>query len=279
MLEYLDYSFFRLALYGVVLISICAAVIGTYIITRRLVAISGGITHACFGGLGLGYFLGINPILMAGVFAIGSSLGVEWLARRFSLREDSAIAVVWALGMALGVFFVFLTPGYVPELNAFLFGNILTVSSSDLIAFAIYSIVLAAFFAWQYRNIVAVAFDRDFATVIGLPVKLVTYTMTVLVAICIVLTIRLVGIMLLMSMFSLPMITAEVFFRRFGSIMAASAAVAMLTGLGGLFLSTVIDVPCSALIVLLMVGVFILAKLVQFVRRLYYGRTLAASNR
>ncbi len=165
-------------------------------------AISGGITHACFGGLGLGYFLGINPVIMAGVFAIGSSVGVEWLSRRMSLREDSAIAVVWALGMALEILFVFLTPGYVPELNSFLFGNILTVSTADLAAFAIFTAVLIAFFAWQYRNIVAVAFDRDFAAVSGLPVRLVSYTMTVLIAVGIVLTIRLVGIMLLMSMLS-----------------------------------------------------------------------------
>lgn len=279
MLDYLDYIFFRQALYGVALISVCAAVIGTYIITRRLVAISGGITHACFGGLGLGYFLGINPILMAGVFAIGSSVTVEWLARRLSLREDSAIAVVWALGMALGVFFVFLTPGYVPELNAFLFGNILTVSADDLTAFAIYAIVLSLFFCWQYRSIVAIAFDRDFATVIGLPVKFISYAMTVLVAVCIVLTIRLVGIMLLMSMMSLPMITAEVFFRRFGTIMCASAMISLATGIGGLFLSTVIDVPCSALIVLLMVAVFVIAKVAQLTRRLTYRRALPASSR
>ncbi len=260
MLEYFDYTFFRQALAGVFLISICAAMIGTYIISRRLVAISGGITHACFGGLGLGYFLGINPVIMAGVFAIGSSVGVEWLSRRMSLREDSAIAVVWALGMALGVLFVFLTPGYVPELNSFLFGNILTVSTADLAAFAIFTAVLIAFFAWQYRNIVAVAFDRDFAAVSGLPVRLVSYTMTVLIAVGIVLTIRLVGIMLLMSMLSLPMITAEVFYSRFRPVMLASVAVSVAASAGGLLLSTIIDVPCSALIVLLMTALFLLAK-------------------
>ena len=102
MLQFLEYDFFIKALAGVVLISVSAAVIGTYIVSRRLVAISGGITHACFGGLGLGYFLGISPVAMATVFAVGSSAAVEWLSRRFSLREDSAIAVVWALGMALG---------------------------------------------------------------------------------------------------------------------------------------------------------------------------------
>ncbi len=266
MLEYFDYSFFRQALAGVALISICAAIIGTYIISRRMVAISGGITHSCFGGLGLGYFLGISPVLMAAVFAVGSALGVDWLSRRFRVREDSAIAVVWALGMALGVLFVFLTPGYVPELNSFLFGNILTVSVSDLWSFAGFAVILGIFFLWQYRNIVATAFDRDFAAVIGLPVRMITIVMTVLTAVCIVLTIRLVGIMLLMSMLSLPIITAEIFFRRFATVMCASAVISLISSVAGLFLSTVIDVPCSALIVLSMVGVFIGARVISLFR-------------
>ena len=266
MLEYFDYSFFRQALAGVALISICAAIIGTYIISRRMVAISGGITHSCFGGLGLGYFLGVSPVLMAAVFAVGSALGVDWLSRRFRVREDSAIAVVWALGMALGVLFVFLTPGYVPELNSFLFGNILTVSVADLWSFAGFAVVLGIFFTWQYRNIVATAFDRDFAAVIGLPVRMITVVMTVLTAVCIVLTIRLVGIMLLMSMLSLPIISAEIFFRRFTTVMAASAVISLISSVAGLFLSTVIDVPCSALIVLTMVGVFIAARMISLFR-------------
>lgn len=268
MWQYLEYGFFTQAIVAVALLSVCSAVIGTYIISRRLVAISGGITHACFGGLGLGYFLGISPVFMAAVFAIGSSMGVELLAKRFSLREDSAIAVVWALGMALGVLFVFMTPGYVPELNAFLFGNILTVSTADLWAFAAFAAVLGAFFLWKRCTIVAVAFDSDFAAVSGLPARFVSYTMTVLVALCIVLTIRLVGIMLLMSMMSLPMITAEVFCHRFTQIAVVSALLSLVASLGGLFLSTIVDVPCSALIVLIMASFFILAKLAAvFMRR------------
>ena len=265
MFRFLDYSFFCNALVGVVLISICAAVIGTYIITRRMAAISGGVTHACFGGLGLGFYLGINPVISAGVFAIASSIGVEVLSRRMSLREDSAIAVIWALGMALGVLFVFLTPGYVPELNAFLFGNILTISTGDLRAIAIFTIILGAFFIWQYRNIIAVAFDRDFATVAGLPVNFVSYSMTVLVAVCIVLTIRLAGIMMLMSMLSLPIITAEVFWRRYLPVMLGSVAFSLVASVCGLFVSTVVDVPCSAIIVLIMVGMFIAARAVGLI--------------
>ncbi|MCM1033932.1 MAG: metal ABC transporter permease [Odoribacter sp.] len=261
-----QYQFFIYAILGVALLSIGAAMIGTYIITRRLVAISGGITHACFGGLGLGYFLGINPVAMAAVFAVGSSMAVEAMSSRLRLREDSAIAVVWALGMAVGVLFVFLTPGYVPELNSFLFGNILTITTVDLLCFAVFTVLLSAFYIWQHSRIVACSFDRDFARVSGLPVRFITYTMTVFVAVGIVLTIRLVGVMLLMSMLSLPIMTAEIFCRRYFTTMFASMAVSLLTSLGGLFIGAVVDVPCSAIIVLLMASTFMVSKAVDSIK-------------
>ncbi len=272
MVEIFQYAFFRNALIGVLIISVSAAMIGTYIITRRLVAISGGVTHACFGGLGLGYYLGINPIVMAAVFAIASSVGVEWMSTRFRVREDSAIAVIWAVGMALGVLFVFLTPGYVPELNAFLFGNILTISRADIVAFAVYTVVLIAFFMRFYRQIVACAFDKDFCRVIHLPVRLINYAMTVLVAVCIVLTIRLVGVMLLMSMLSLPMMAAEIYWRGFKGMMLASVVISVACCVSGLLLGTVIDVPCSALIVLVMVAVYAIMKAAANVATFKKGR-------
>ena len=261
MLDYLQYSFFVKALVAMALISLCAAPVGTYILTRRLSAIAGGITHACFGGLGLGYWLGISPLATAGLFAVGSSMAVEWGAERFGLRRDSAVSVVWAVGMAAGVFFVFLTPGYVPEPNTFLFGNILTVGDADIVAISIYAAVLALFTAAFYRKIVAVAFDADFAAVTGLPARAISYAMTVFVAVGIVLTIRLVGIMLLMSVLSLPMITAELFCRRYIGVMGASAAISLLAGTAGIMLSTLIEVPCSALIVLTMALIFVAARL------------------
>ena len=155
MSELLGYSFFTNALVGVLIIAVATAMVGTYVMARRLAAITGGVTHACFGGLGVGSYLGVSPIAMAGVFAVGSSLIVEWMASRHKVREDSAIAVVWSVGMALGVLFVFLTPGFVPELNSFLFGNILNISYGDLWLFAIYTLLLGAFFAWKFREIVA----------------------------------------------------------------------------------------------------------------------------
>lgn len=265
-MEIFQYDFFRNAIVGVLLLSVASAVIGTYIVTRRLVSISGGVTHACFGGLGLGYFLGLNPIAMAAVFAVGSSLGVQWMARHHRVREDSAIAVIWALGMALGTLFIFLTPGYVPELNAFLFGNILTINTGDLWAFGIFTAILLLFVGCFFRKIVICAFDADFARVRHLPVTFISTAMTVLVAVCIVLTIRLVGVMLLMSMLALPQMIAEMFCNRFKPMMLLSVVVSLLCCVGGLLLATQIDVPCSALIVLVMTGTYILARLWKVIR-------------
>lgn len=273
--ELLTYSFFTNALIGLAIISVASAMIGTYIVTRRLVSISGGVTHACFGGLGLGYYFGLNPIFTAALFAIASSMGVEFLATRGKVREDSAIAVIWAIGMAIGILFVFMTPGYVPELNAFLFGNVLTIARSDLWTFAIYAVALAIFFALFYRTIAVCAFDRDFATVIHLPVRFVTYSMTVLTAIGIVLTIRLVGVMLLMSMFALPQMIAELFCRRFGKMMAVSAIASLACCIGGLLLSVVIDVPCSAMIVIVMCAAYaVLAICVPAFKRMSCKRSI-----
>lgn len=260
-MDIFSYQFFINALIGIAIISIASAIIGTYIVTRRLVSISGGVTHACFGGLGLGYFLGISPVAMAALFAVGSSLLVETMSMRWRVREDSAIAVVWALGMAIGVIFVFMTPGYVPELTSFLFGNILTISNSDIALFAVYTVALIAFFAIYFRKIVAVAFDRDFATISGLPVKFISTVMTVMIALCIVLTIKLVGIMLLMSMLSLPQMIAENFFSRLKSIMFASVSISLIGSVAGLMLSLAIDVPCSALIVAVFAVMYVISKI------------------
>lgn len=260
-MEIFTYPFFLRALAGVSIISIAVAIIGVYIMSRRMVFLSGGITHACFGGLGFGYWCGISPVLMAAVAAIAGSIGVEWLSHRGRVRSDSAIAVIWATGMALGILFIFMTHGYVPELNSFLFGNVLTITTTDLLYFLLFTAGLVLLFCLFFRVIVAVAFDPDFARVRRLPVKLLSYMMTVVVAVAIVLTIRLVGIMLLMSLLSLPQMIAETRCHRFSTLMLMSAVVAIIGGIGGLIISYFIGVPASATIVMLLVLMYIPASL------------------
>lgn len=258
--ELLQYPFFCNALAGVALISIACAVIGVYIVTRRMVFIAGGITHTCFGGLGLGYFMGWSPIATAAAFAIAGSIGVDAMSRR-KVRQDSAIAVVWALGMALGILFVFLTPGYVPELNSFLFGNVLNITRTDLWAFAIFAALAVGIYTLLGKTIVAVSFDEDFARTRHLPVSLINTLMMVMVSIGIVLTIKMIGVMLLMSLVSLPQLTAERLTRSYRSMMLISGVVSLLGCIGGLWLSVLIDVPASAVIVIFLTLLYALTFL------------------
>lgn len=248
---------------AMVLVAIAAGIIGSYIVVRRMVFAAGGITHASFGGLGLACFMGWNPVLTAAVTAAAAAVGIEWLAEGRRVRDDSAIGVVWAVGMALGTLFIFLTPGYVPELTAFLFGDVLAVSSLDLLIYTIYLAILVVVMSVGYRLIVASAFDAAFAATRGVPASLVNGVMTVLVALGIVLTIRLVGIVLLMSMFTLPTMTAELFTHRLSAIITASSAVALAAGLGGLLIGSVVSVPVSALIVLLLAAIYGIARLLR----------------
>ena len=176
-MDLLQYTFFQHALLGSLLASIACGLVGTYIVTRRLVFISGGLTHASFGGIGLGLYTGISPILSAALFAVLSAFGVEWLSKRKDMREDSAIAVFWTLGMALGIMFTFLSPGFAPDLSAYLFGNILTITASDIALLGVLSVVLAVFFGLYLRPIVSIAFDREFARSQGLPVEFFEYAL------------------------------------------------------------------------------------------------------
>lgn len=259
-MDILQYTFFQNALVGILLISIVAAIIGSYIVTRRMVFIAGGLTHASFGGLGIGYFAGISPTLSALAFAIVTALGIEFSSRTKRIREDSAIALFWAVGMAVGIIFIFLTPGYTPGLSEFLFGNILTITLSDIILFAIYALVLLVYTIWQYRPILYTAFDTDFARIKGINTRRINTTMMLLIAIGVVLSIRLIGIMLLLSVLTLPQIIAELFTTRYKYIMLLSGIISLVGSVVGLFASAIIAVPTGACIVVMMVVMYAIAK-------------------
>ena len=163
MIDILHYSFFQNALLGALLASVVCGIVGTYIVTRRLVFISGGITHASFGGIGLGVLMGINPILSAMIFAVLSAFGVEWMSRKGAVREDSAIAMFWTFGMSVGIICCFLSPGFMPDLPSFLFGSILTIGTLDLCLLGVLSVIVILCMIFFYREVLSVAFDRTFA--------------------------------------------------------------------------------------------------------------------
>lgn len=260
----LEYSFFQNALIGSVLASIVCGLVGTYIVTRRLTFISGGITHASFGGIGIGVFLGVNPIVSAMVFSVLSAFGIQWLSRRGNVREDSAIAVFWAFGMSIGILFCFLTPGFVPDLPSFLFGSILTIESGNLWLLAALSVVTLFLFTAYYRMIVSTAFDPEFARSQRLPVSLIEYAMMALIAMTIASTLRMVGIVLAMSLLTIPQMTANLFTYNFGRIAACSILIGCIDCVIGLAMSYWLNVPSGASIIFVSIVIYCLCKAIKY---------------
>ncbi len=266
-MDVLHYTFFQHALWGSLFTCIACGIVGSYIVARRLVFISGGITHASFGGLGLGFYLGINPILSATVFSVASAFGVEWLSKKQGIREDSAIAAFWSLGMAWGVICIFLTPGYAPNISAYLFGNILTITAVDLWMAGILAFLMILAFSLFFKPILYTAFDREFAQTKGLKVSLIEHLMMLAIAVTIVSSIRLIGIMLLLSLLTIPQMTANLFTSRFKNIIIFSVLWGIAGCFAGLFLSYYLNVPSGAAIIFVQVILFLICKSGIFLRQ------------
>ncbi len=255
-----EYRFFQNAVMASILISVIAAFVGTYIVSRKIVFIGGGITHASFGGIGIAFFLGINPFAGAAVFAILTALGIEWISKQGKVREDSAIAILWSLGMAIGIIFVFMTPGYAPNLMSFLFGSILSVGKTDLYMLLGFAIALMIVFIVFFRPILYTAFDPEFAQVMGLPVAAFRYMMSVIIALAIVISIRSIGIILVLSIFTIPQITAMLFTRNFARIIPLAALWSITGCLLGLITAYMLDIPSGASIIFCLSLQFLIIK-------------------
>jgi len=265
--ELLQYKFITNSLLAGILASISCGIIGTYIVTRRMVFLSGGITHASFGGIGIGYFFGFNPIISAAIFGILSALGIEFVSKRSEIREDSVIGILWSFGMAVGIMFIFLTPGYAPNLMSYLFGSILTVSTLDILLMAGLSLVLIIIFSSFYRIILFISYDQEFAKTHRIAVDLINYILISLVALTIVLNIKVVGIILVISLLTIPQSTANLFTKKFKNIIIASIVIGLIGAFLGLVISYKINIPSGASIIFSLVMIFILAKLFQLLKR------------
>ncbi|MBN2597174.1 metal ABC transporter permease [Labilibaculum sp.] len=265
LIELFQYNFFLNAVGAAILASISCGIIGSYIVARRIVFISGGITHASFGGIGLAWYLGLNPVFGAAVFGVLSALGIEWISKKTDVRQDSVIGILWAFGMALGILFIYMTPGYAPNLMSFLFGNILTVGALDLYLLLGLCVFTIAVFFFLLRPILFVAFDEEFARTQKAPVQFLNYLLISLVALAIVLNIRVVGIILVISFLTIPQTIANMFTNDFKRMIFGSIVFGILGSFIGLLVSYRINAPSGATIIFSFVILFVIAKLVQLV--------------
>lgn len=260
--DLVQYSYLTNALLACVLSGITCGVIGTYVVCRRMVFLAGGITHASFGGLGIAFYLGANPIGGAMIFAVLSALGIEWAGSRGHIREDSAIGIIWSVGMAIGALFMSLRPGYTSgDLSAYLFGSIVTVTHSDITALAVLTLLILIGALLWLRPVMYVAFDRDFARSRGIPTRLISYLMSAVIAVTIVLSIRIMGIVLLISLVTMPVVIVNSLSRSYRTIALCAPLVAVVGNVTGLIVSYNFEVPPGAAIIFTLTLTLIIVKL------------------
>lgn len=266
MIEILRYEFMRNALLAAILASVACGIIGVYVVIKKIVFISGGIAHASFGGIGLGYFLGINPVLGVLPFSIASALIMGMVSKKTRLPEDTTIGVLWAGGMALGVIFIGFSPGYAPDLFGYLFGSILTVPFSDIILMFLLDIIIILVVSLLYKEFLALSFDEEFARVVGVPARILYLVLLCLISLTIVVLIRIVGIILVIALLTIPASISKQITHNLKKMIFLSIILSSVFSICGLWLSYEFDLASGATIVLLSGAGFIISLLIKRLR-------------
>ena len=264
--DILSYDFLVNALYACILSGITCGVVGSYIVARRMVFLSGGITHASFGGLGMALYAGVSPVVGALGFAALASVGIEYASRRGRMREDSVVGIIWSVGMALGALFMSLRPGYATDLTSYLFGNILLVTDDDILYLALLTLFVVVGAVAMLRRLMYVVFDEEYARSQGVATSAMCYIMAVVVAVTVVLSIKVMGIVLLLSLLTIPTVIANSFTKDYRRIAIASALIGVVGNISGFVLSYEYNLPTGSCIIFMLTFALSCVKLLTLCR-------------
>jgi zinc transport system permease protein len=275
MWDVLQFEFMRNALLAGVLVSISCGIIGSLVVANRIVFLSGGIAHAAFGGIGLALYLGFPPALGAALFSVAVSFVMGGVSLKSKHRADTVIGVLWAVGMALGIIFVDLTPGYNADPMSYLFGSILSVSRADIWFTAALDVVILMITLAFYREFLAMSYDEEFAFVVGVPVKFLYFLLLCMTALSIVMIIRIVGLILVIALLTIPPYIAEKYTNSLWKMMVLSSLLGILFTIVGLWISYSYDITSGATIILVAGAAFFLAQIMNTI----IGPTLQTGRR
>lgn len=261
MIEALSFDFVQHALLAGILVSFAAGIIGSLIVVNRMVFLAGGIAHTSYGGIGLAVYFGLPIFLGASLFAVGAAILIALLTLKSRHRIDTFIGLIWAVGMAIGVIFVDLTPGYNVDLMSYLFGSILAVNTQDLYFMTSLLAVILTVVTFGYRNILAVSYDSEYAALRGVNVKFFYTLILILSALTVVVAIKVVGLILVIAMLTIPVYIAEKLSGSLLSMMFISGTIATFFTLAGLWFSYTYNLTSGASIILVsaaFLGIFLL---------------------
>ena len=262
-LDFLQYDFMRNALAAGLAASVLCGVIGIYVILNKIVFISDGIAHAAFGGIGLGYFLGYDPLAFGIGSAVLTALGIGMVSSRARVSEDTAIGVFMATGMALGIMLLTLSQGYARDLYGYLFGNILAVTRSDVLLISALTLIILALVFLLYKEFLLLSFDPIYAEAIGLPVQSLRLLLLVMVAFSVVILIKIVGIIMVIALLTIPGAISRRHMLGLPAIMAGSILLGAVFVTIGLLISYELDVPSGATIILTAALAFFLSTVLS----------------
>lgn len=262
----LRYTFLQHAIIGTLLTSIVCGIIGVIIIEKKLILMSGGIAHTAYGGVGLGYLLNFNPMFGAIGFSLLAAFSIGTVSRKGGKYSDIIIALFWSLGMALGIIFIALMPGYPPDINSYLFGNILSIKKDDLIGMTVLTLLILLITMTFFNDLKAYLFDQEFVSILGFNTKFFDNLLYILIALSVVVLIRISGIIMLIAMLCAPSATATLITNNLKKRMFLSAIIGELNCLIGLFISYTLDIASSATIVILSIIVFLITVIIKKLR-------------
>jgi len=262
-IDALQFGFMRNALMAGVLVSIACGIIGAFVVVKRIVFISGGIAHAAYGGIGLGYFFNFNPVLGAVAFSVAAALSMGAIQRKTRQRADTVIGAMWAIGMALGIILVDLTEGYKADLMSYLFGSILTVPSSDLLIMLALDLVIVALVTLFYKELLAISFDETFATVENVPVDTIYMALLCMIGLTVVMMMRVVGLIMVIAMLTMPAAISGQFVKDMRKMMVLASILGVIFTTTGLWLSYSWNLTSGATIILVSGAAYLLSLAVN----------------
>ncbi len=263
MIEALQFEFMRNALMAGLLASVICGIMGTLVVVNRIVFLSGGIAHAAYGGIGLAFFFGW-PYLPGTIgFAFAAAMIMAAISIKAKHRADTIIGVIWALGMALGIILIDLTPGYNVDLMSYLFGSILTVPESDLLIMLAMAVLITSLVAVYYKDLLALSYDEEFARIRGVPVRGLYFTLIGMLAVAIVLVIQVVGLILVIALLTIPPFIAEKHAKSLLQMMVGSSLLGAVFTIVGLWLSYRYNLTSGAAIIMVSGVAFIISLLIE----------------
>ena len=246
------------SVYASILLSIAIAIIGSLIVINKTTAITGSIAHGSFGGIGLALYLGSSVILTTSIFTIVLAIILAFITIKFPHRQDSLIGVIWTIGMSIGIIFLSLTPGYQSDTLSYLFGNILLVENKDLIFMGIIDILILISIIFLYNRFIAMSYDKEFLTLRGINANLLYTYFLILTSLTIVMSVRAIGIILILALFTIPALIAEKFTKKFFSMMILSGILGFIFMISGIIISYFYDIsPTPAIVIIASIALFL----------------------